>query len=446
MNLLQFFGKKTFPHGVHPPEFKELTSDKKIRCLPFAPKVALPLNQHYGKPAIPVVRKGQEVVRGEMIARADGGMSVPIHASVTGVVENICLMPSARGPRAQSVVIRTHPSSSQIPLEGTPRDIDAMTPQELIQAVQDTGMIGLGGGGFPTHIKLSVPEEHSVDTLLVNGCECEPYLTTDHRVMLENIENLLLGIRIAMKCIGAKRAVIGLEENTRDAMEAIRSRLPKDGSITVEMVKTKYPQGAEKMLTKALLDKEVPSGGYPSEIGVGVYNVATLAHLGELLPRGQGLIERVVTISGSDVKRPGNYLIPIGTPLRFALEQAGYMGEASRLILGGPMMGFTVPSLDVPLTKGVGGLLALEKRAQQSDEKIYPCIKCSLCLKACPIHLNPSQLGLLAAKREYQKMEKEYHLNDCFECGCCSYVCPSNIPLVQYFRIAKALNFERRMQ
>ncbi|MFA5530935.1 MAG: RnfABCDGE type electron transport complex subunit C, partial [Thiohalomonadaceae bacterium] len=288
------------------------------------------------------------------------------------------------------------------------------------------------------------PNDSPMDTLVVNGCECEPYLTTDHRVMLEYTDELLAGIRIAMRVSGAKRAVIGVEDNKLDAVEAIQRKLPEDGSITVQAVTTKYPQGSEKLLVKVLLGREVPSGGFPYQIGVVVNNVGTLAQLGMLLPQSQGLIERVVTLAGPGVKKPGNYIIPLGTPLRFALDYVGYEGDATHIILGGPMMGNTVASLDVPVTKGVTGIVVMpEQERAPETPTIYPCIRCGRCLDACPVKLNPSQMGRLAAKRLYAEMQEKYHLNDCFECGCCSYVCPSNIPLVQYFRIAKAINRER---
>lgn len=444
MGLMRIFKRKTFAHGVHPPEYKEGTAGKPIRRLPFAPRMIIPLSQHFGKPAVPIVHVGQEVVRGEPIARADGFMSVPMHAPVTGIIEGIELMPTSRGPKMLSIILRAYPGAAQRVLYGAPREVEDMTPQEIINAVQDTGMVGLGGAAFPTHVKLSVPQEYPIDTLVVNGCECEPYLTADHRIMLEYTAELITGIRIAMRATGARHAVIGVEDNKLDAVEAIRAALPADGDIRVEAVETKYPQGSEKMLIKALLDREVPSGGYPYQIGVVVNNVGTLAELGKLLPESRGLIERVVTVAGPEVEKPGNYLIPIGTPLRFVLRQVGYTGDAGRIILGGPMMGNTVASLDVPVTKGVSGIVILpDQPADTEATKIYPCIRCGRCLEACPVKLNPSELGRLAAKRQYQVMQEKFHLNDCFECGCCSYVCPSNIPLTQYFRIAKSINRER---
>jgi electron transport complex protein RnfC len=444
MAFFEAFTRKTFGHGVHAPEHKDLTRARPIRRFPFAPRLTVPLSQHIGKPAVPCVRPGQEVVRGEPIALADGFLSVPIHAPVTGMVEAIRLMPSARGPKTEAIVIKTYAADNQQVLYGTPRAIDDLTPAELIRAIQDTGMVGLGGAAFPTHAKLTVPEGYTVDTLVVNGCECEPYITADHRVMLEHADELLTGIRIVLKATGAQRAVIGVEDNKLDALNAIRERLPADGSISVQAVRTKYPQGSEKLLIKVLLDREVPSGGFPYQIGAVVQNVSTLTELGVLLPNGQGLIERVLTITGPGVNKPGNYRVPIGTPLRFVLDEVGFVSDAGRVLLGGPMMGTAIASLDVPITKAVSAIVVLPAQSSTARAlKIYPCIRCGRCIAACPLRLNPSQLGLLAVKREYQVMQERFHLNDCFECGSCTYVCPAHIPLVQYMRIAKALNREQ---
>lgn len=446
MGFFEYLTRRTFSHGVHPREYKDTTSAKDIRRLPFAPRMILPLSQHFGAPSVPIVHKGQEVVRGEPVADADGFMSVPLHAPATGVIEQIGLMPTARGPKTDALVLRLHAGASQRVLYEMPQDIGSMSSGELISAVQNTGMVGLGGAAFPTHVKMTVPQGRSVDTVLVNGCECEPYLTTDHRVMMEYSMDLLGGIRIAMKAVGAERAIIGIEDNKPDAIEALRNELPEGGPVSVGVMRTKYPQGAEKMMIKALLEREVPSGGYPSDVGVSVYNVATLSQIGSLVPQGRGLIERVVTIAGPGIEQPGNYLVALGTSLGFVLEQLGYTGSAKHLILGGPMMGGSVASLDVPVTKGIAAILVLteEEEVSQIPKKVWPCIKCAACVRACPVHLNPAQLGQLAAKREYQLMEEKHHLNDCFECGCCSYVCPSGIPLVHYFRIAKAINRDAR--
>jgi electron transport complex protein RnfC len=322
-----------------------------------------------------------------------------------------------------------------------------MSADELIRAIQDTGLTGLGGASFPTHVKFATPADDAnppVDVLVVNGAECEPYLTADHRVMLEQPENILRGIRLAMAACGAKRAVIGIENNKTDAAELLLSHLREDDKISVETVRVKYPQGAEKMLIMALLGRKVSPGALPRSAGVAVSNVGTLAQLGYLLPRGQGLIERVVTVTGAQVARPGNYIVPLGTPAGFILEEAGVDANHAEIIFGGPMMGMDVAELDIPVSMGVSGVLIRPKpSAGQEPLRIWPCIKCGRCLDACPMFLNPSMLGQLAAGRRYEIMQERYNLSACFECGCCAYVCPSNIPLVQHFRIAKAVNRER---
>jgi electron transport complex protein RnfC len=441
---MSWFNGKSFSQGVHVPEYKEATSHLPIRRLPFSPVLIVPLSQHTGAPAISIVREGQEVVRGEPIAKAGGFVSVPMHAPATGRVERIALAPNANGGVSPAIYIRPYPGASQEVLYSSPQDIDHMTPEQVIAAIQDTGVVGLGGAAFPTHVKMKLPEGKRVDTVIVNGCECEPYLTTDHRVMLEYPVDVLYGARIAMKAIGAKQAIVGVEDNKPDAIAKLRAAAGPYPNITIQSIPTKYPQGAEKILIQVLLGREVPSGGLPSDVGAAVFNVATLAQIGDLLPRHQGLIERVVTITGPGVGKPGNYLAALGTPLRFALEQAQCAPDVASVVLGGPMMGPSVGSLDVPITKGVTGILVLRAAELDAHRKIYACIKCAACVDACPMHLNPSRLGLLARKERFEEMETDFHLTDCFECGSCSYVCPANIPLVQYFRLAKRLNRERK--
>lgn len=450
MKLLSYFRGEAFQRGVHPPSCK-LTAQQKIRRLPFPPRVVVPLSQHIGKVPHPIVKVGQEVVRGEPIARTDDWLSVPHHAPVTGVVEFVGLRPGVRGPWVESIVIRAHPGATQEDLWGQPRDLSAASGGDILQAIWDTGMVGLGGAAFPTHAKLTVPKQAHVHTLVVNGCECEPYLTCDHRVMVEQADDLVAGIRYGMRATGAVRAIVGIEDNKPDARAAVRAAIERagpvpEGEIHAELVPTKYPQGSEKMLIMALFGVEIPAGGLPVSLGMVVNNVGTLAALGRLLPRGRGLTERVVTITGPGVAKPGDYIVPLGTPLRFVLDYAGAPDvDAKQVILGGPMMGQAAASLDVPITKGVSGVLVLrgDDLAGREQLKTYPCIKCAECVESCPMGLNPSQLGMLAAKREYDLMGSQYHLGECFECGCCSYVCPSNIPLVQQFRIAKQILREK---
>lgn len=440
------FFRKSFRHGIHPDPHKGDTAGKPIKRFPFPDRLILHLDQNIGKPSMPIVKKGQEVVRGEPIAVADDFVSVPLHSPATGIVRGIELMPTARGPKTRAILIDVYHGSTQEVLYSVKRPLHIMPRTDLLRAIQETGMVGLGGAAFPTHVKMTLPpgQEYEIDTLVVNGAECEPFLTTDHRVMLEQPEHLIQGVRYALTATEAKKAIIGIEDNKMDAVAAVSAAIHEDDPIEVKAVPAKYPQGAEKMLIKSLLGLEVPPRALPASVGVVVSNVGTLAQLGYLLPRGEGLIERVITVTGAGIKKPGNYRVPIGTPIRFLLEHVGFEGSSAEIILGGPMMGMAASALDTPVTKGMSGILVLdEKSISEEAAHIYPCIKCARCVQACPMYLNPSEMGQLAAKREYERMETDFHLTDCFECGCCSYVCPSNIPLVQYFRIAKAMNRER---
>jgi electron transport complex protein RnfC len=436
---MRLLGLKTFRHGIHPPESKDETRDLPIRQFPFAPVLVIPLVQHMGKPSLAEVQEGQEVTRGQRIARADGFMSVSMHAPASGIVRRIALTPSISGQMTPGVFLEPFPGSTQETAEGTPCPLDTATPDEIIAAIQDAGIVGLGGAAFPTHVKLKIPAGKYVDTLIINGVECEPFLTTDHRVMLEQSDDVFMGVRYLLKVTGAERAIIGIEANKPDAAEHLRAELPSDLPATVEVLRVKYPQGAEKMLITALLGREVPSGGLPIEAHALCTNVATTAEIGRLLPHGRGIQERVITITGSAVKRKGNYRIPIGTPLRFLLEHVGVDQDVNRVFLGGPMMGAAASSLDISITKGTSGVTAFtDSEAERTHQRVEPCIRCAHCLDACPIFLEPAALGALAMNGRYETMADEYHLMDCFECGCCSFVCPSHIPLTQYFRIAKA--------
>jgi electron transport complex protein RnfC len=430
---------KTFRHGIHPPEAKDETSGLAIRQFPFAPLLVVPLLQHTGKPSVPEVREGQRVVRGQRIARADGFLSVSMHAPASGTVRKIALAPAITGRMVPAVYLEPQKGSTQEVAEGKPCPLETATPDEIVAAIQDAGVVGLGGAAFPTHVKLKIPDGESVDTVIVNGAECEPYLTTDHRVMLEQREDIFAGIGYLLKLSGAERAIIAVESNKRDAADHLREGLPAGLPVSVEVLPVKYPQGAEKMLIKALLAREVPSGGLPLAAHALCVNVATTAEIGRLLPHGRGIQERVITITGPAVEHKGNYRIPIGTPLRFLLEQVGVENDVCRVFLGGPMMGAAASSLDIPITKGTSGVVAFdESEAERTHRAVYPCIRCGYCVDACPMFLDPSQLGALARNGEYERMAEEFHLLDCFECGCCSFVCPSHIPLVQQFRISKA--------
>jgi electron transport complex protein RnfC len=436
--MLSLLRKKTFGHGVHPPESKEATRGLPIRQFPFAPLLQIPLVQHLGKPAIPVVQEDQEVTRGEVIGRPDGFMSVAMHAPASGVVRGVGLMPSISGQMVTGVYLEPFASSSQEVAEGTPVPVTA-EPEEILAGIQAAGIVGLGGAAFPTHVKLKIPADKHVDTAIINGVECEPYLTTDHRVMLEQHEDLFEGIRYVLQASGADRAVIAIEANKLDAAQHLREKMPPDIPAEVQVLPVKYPQGAEKMLVTALLGRQVPSRGLPLDVGALCINVATTAEIGRLLPHGRGIQERVITITGPGVEKKGNYRLPIGTPLRFLLDQVNPAPTVTRVFMGGPMMGAAASSLNIPIVKGTSGVVAFteaETGAVQ-DAREYPCIRCGRCVDACPMYLNPSELGLLAKNGEYDRMADDLHLMDCFECGSCAFVCPSHIPLVQHFRVAK---------
>ena len=411
MRPMRLLGLKTFRHGVHPPESKDETSGLAIRQFPFAPLLIVPLVQHMGAPSLPVVEEGQEVSRGQRIARADGFMSVSMHAPASGVVRRIALAPSISGRMVPAVYLEPFPGSTQEVENGAPCPLDTATPDEIIAAIQDAGVVGLGGAAFPTHVKLKIPEGKFVDTLIINGVECEPFLTTDHRVMLEQSRDIFMGIRYLLKVTGAQTVIIAVEANKPDAAEHLRENFPNDLDGSVEVLQVKYPQGAEKMLFSALLGREVPSGGLPLDIHALCCNVATAAQVGHLLPLGQGIHERVITVTGPAVKRKGNYRIPIGTPLRFLLEHVGVEEDVNRVFLGGPMMGAAASSLEISITKGTSGVTAFtDSEAERTHSRVYPCIRCSYCVDACPIFLNPSLLGMLAANEEFSTMAEEHNL------------------------------------
>ncbi|MCB0281885.1 MAG: electron transport complex subunit RsxC [Calditrichae bacterium] len=444
---LSLFSNKTFKHGVHPPETKDATSKMPIRRFPFAPVMIIPLAQHIGAPSVPVVKEGQEVTRGQLIAKATGFVSVPMHAPASGIIRKIGNVPHMSGKMVPGFYLEPFPSSGQEVNEGTPVNPETATPDEIIAGIQNAGIVGLGGAAFPTHVKLKVPEGKTIDTLIINGVECEPYLTTDHRVMLEQGPDIMMGIKYLMRATGAEKTIIGIEANKPDAAEYLNSIIPAGMPVSVKLIPVKYPQGAEKMLITALLGREVPSGGLPIDAHAVVVNVATTAEIGRLLPHGRGIQERVITITGPGVKKKGNYLIPIGTPMRFVLETVGVEDNISEVFLGGPMMGPSISNLDIPIVKGTSGVVVFtDNEAKKRKEKIYPCIKCGACVDACPIFLNPSKLGILAKAEEYDTMVGQYHLMDCFECGSCTYVCPSNIPLVQYFRMSKGIVRKRSVK
>ncbi|HUH12617.1 MAG TPA: electron transport complex subunit RsxC, partial [Longimicrobiales bacterium] len=416
---------------------KHLTEGLPIRRMPWPDEVVLPLRQHAGKPAVPIVRSAQHVERGDTLAEADGFMSVPIHASTAGTVVEVGLWPHADGSMAEAVRIEVDRWSPQLPRPRMVPEWDSLDAAGVVRAVQQGGVVGLGGAAFPTHVKLSPPPDTTLELLLVNGAECEPYLTTDHRTMVEYPERVLFGVRIMMRALSVSRAVIGVERNKPDAIAALRAVLPTDLDVTVQPLTVKYPQGAEKMLIKTVTGREVPSGKLPMHAGAVVQNVGSIAAIAEIFETGLPLIERVVTVSGPGLVRPSNLIVPIGTKLKDLLAYCGGVtDDATEVVAGGPMMGPSIADLEAPVLKGTTGVIVLTA-ADTRARTTYPCISCGRCLDACPVFLNPSLLGKLAQAGRYEEMEGT-HLADCMLCGSCSYVCPSAIPLSQMFGLAKS--------
>lgn len=434
----------TFRHGVHPEEYKELSCHQRIERMPFVEEYTLPLLQHVGAPSRPLVHKGQRVRRGEQIAGAGSYVSVALHAPVDGTVTDIGLYGHPNGQMLPAIRIKAGPFSTQQLDQPLPRPPEEMSKAEFIAAIQQAGIVGLGGAAFPAHVKFNLPEDKPCRYLMLNGCECEPFLTCDHRVMVEYAEELIDGTRMLQQFIQAEKLYIAIEANKPDAVTALRQAAARAGfPLEVVPLQVKYPQGAEKMMISAILGREVPAGRLPIDTGVLVSNVGTVVALSQYFRQGQPLIERVITVTGPAVRRPANVLAPLGTPMRDVVEFCGGItGNATRILLGGPMMGVVQKSLDTPVVKGTSGILVLTGKEVQ-DITTFSCIRCGRCLEACPLFLNPARLGLLARKGLWDDME-DYNALDCFECGACSFACPSGIPLVQSIKVGKAMIRERK--
>jgi electron transport complex protein RnfC len=435
-SLSDLLHRSGFRHGVHPPDSKERTASVPIRRMPFPDEIVLPLRQHAGRPAVPIVRAGDRVERGDTVAEADGFVSAPVHASAAGTVTGIEWWPHPDGSTDRAIRIAVEAFSPQIPRPRIVPRWEGLSPADVVRAVQAAGVVGLGGAAFPTHVKLSPPADTKIELLLVNGAECEPYLTTDHRTMVEYPGRVWFGVRVMMVALGAPRAVIGVENNKPDAIAALRETAPPDLDVEVLGLTVKYPQGAEKMLIHAVTGREVPSGKLPLHVGVVVQNAGSIATIAEVFETGLPLIERIVTVSGPGVRRPSNLIVPVGTKLRDVLAFCGGVtDDATEILFGGPMMGQPQSDLDVPLVKGTTGVVVLTE-AESKAEDVQPCIRCGSCLDACPVFLDPQRLGQLARAGRYEEMA-ESHLGDCMLCGSCSYVCPSRIPLSQMFALAR---------
>ena len=427
---------KTFKKGVHPEEYKHLSEKKSLERLPIPGEVFIPVHQHIGAPCRPLVEKGQEVKTGEIIGQSTGFVSSPVHASISGKVKAVKNFPNPLGVNSLMIHIVGNGEDEWGDLPDETQDWENLNNEEIIGRIQKAGIVGLGGAAFPTHVKLTSPKEKPIDTFILNGCECEPYLTADHRMMVEQTGDVVLGTRILMKVLNVKQAVIGIENNKPDAIEAMEKATKVFDNIEVIPLKVKYPQGAEKMLIKATIDRDVPAGGLPLDVGVVVNNVGTAVAVADAVMRRKPLIERVVTVTGDGIKEPKNVIARIGTPFQNLVDFCGGLTDDTvKIIMGGPMMGVAQHSLNVPVIKATSGILCLTGRTVLKNKE-YPCIQCGTCIGACPMNLLPTSLARYAQAGNWQTA-KDLGIMNCIECGSCAFVCPSKIPLVHQIRIGK---------
>ena len=432
---------KTFPGGLHPPDSKEYSAHKAIETCPLPEELVIPLSQHIGAPAEACVAKGDRVKKGQVIGQAKGFVSVPVHASTSGEVLAVEPRPHPAGKALLAVVIR--PDGEDAWVDGLEEaDPASLTPDEIRDRIRSAGIVGLGGATFPTHVKLSPPEGKTIDTLILNGVECEPYLTADHRLMLEQSERILDGVAILKKALGVETALIGIEANKPDAIEMMKKACAGKG-IEVVPLEVKYPQGAEKQLILAATGREVPSGGLPMDVGVVVQNVGTAAAVSDAVRLGRPLIERIATVTGPCVVEPKNLRVRIGASLSHLVEFCGGLKEEpAKIIMGGPMMGQTQLSLDVPAIRGTSGVLLLGE-GDVDPKEAGPCIRCGRCVRVCPARIMPTTIAAYARLDLIDEAEA-FDAMDCIECGCCTYTCPASLPLVQSIRYAKAAILAKR--
>ena len=443
--LRLFPGPGTFAHGVHPPQCKELSADAPIEIVPAPERVILPLQQHIGGPCTPLVKPRQTVVFGEMIGKGEAFVSAALHAPVAGVVQKMAMATLANGRHMQAIVIKTEGEQlSGQDLWDTlygghwpQKSYQTMAPEKISAAIHDAGIVGLGGAAFPTHVKITPSDQKPIHALIVNGCECEPYLTTDYRLMVEAPEAIVSGALLAARAVGAKKAYIGIENNKLEAVASLR-RAAAGAGIKIAVLKTKYPQGSEKHLIKAVLNREVPLGGLPSDIGVAMTNVATVTSVARGIMRNIPLTHRIVSVTGGGIVEPKNLLVPIGIPMGRLIEQCGGLKKtAARIVAGGPMMGFAFTNPGIPVTKGTSGITVLNHEEIQEVAQ-SACVRCGRCVDVCPMNLVPTKVAM-AARFKDLNLARKYNIMACFECGSCAYICPAGLPLVQNIRTGKAL-------
>ncbi|MCD7834654.1 MAG: electron transport complex subunit RsxC [Lachnospiraceae bacterium] len=419
--------------GVHPLERKEFTEHLALQKFPEPEVVAIPLSMHAGAPANPIVAVGDTVKVGQKIGESAGFISSPVHSSVSGTVIAIETRGHATRGTCPAVVIQSDGKNTLDESIQPHKPLEELTPEEIIDIVREAGIVGMGGAGFPTSVKLKPAKP--VDTILLNGCECEPLLTADHRVMLEFADDVVFGLRAIVKTVGAERGLIVIEDNKQDAIELMKEKVAGYDNLDVVVAKTKYPQGAEKMLIKRVLKRQVPSGGLPADVGCVVSNISTTKAISDAIQKGMPLIERVVTVTGERLKNPGNFIVKIGTNTKDLIDYCGGVDSECEITYkaGGPMMGFTLTDLNVPIMKGSNGIIAVD--TEHSKEQ--PCIKCGRCVDVCPMELSPLYFAKYADEENWQAM-KEKNVMDCVECRSCEYICSSKIPLVTKIKAGKA--------
>nr|WP_320023886.1 electron transport complex subunit RsxC [uncultured Acetobacterium sp.] len=428
---------KSFRGGIHPNDSKSYTADKPVVTAPLPGKAIIPVQQHAGAPCAPIVAKGDLVKKGQLIATTDAFVSANVHASISGKVTDIGEYPHPIFGTCTAIVIENDGQDEWV--EGLPlkRDWQTLSADEVRKIIREAGIVGMGGATFPTHVKMAPPADKKIDVFILNAAECEPYLTADHRMMLEEGDRIVTGVKIMMKTLGVTKGIVGIEDNKKDSIEAMTKAFAGTG-VDVVGLPTKYPQGAEKMLIAVLTGKEVPSGGLPMDVGAVVSNVGTAAAVCDAVTQGIPLIERVTTISGKAIKEPKNILVRVGTTFSDAIDFCGgFVSQPEKIILGGPMMGTAQSTIDLPIIKGTSGILAFaEGEANTGTES--PCIRCGRCLDACPMGLNPSMLSILGERDLYHEAKEDYALLDCIECGSCVYTCPAKRNIVQYIKYCKA--------
>ncbi len=428
-------GLFTFSGGVHPPHSKHFTEDQKIELCRVPDVVVIPLQQHIGAPCEPLVKSGDTVKLGQKIGQPKGFVGAPVHSSVSGVVKSIEMCNSSVGGKVLSVVIQNDGTDTGVEPD-IPGNIDQLDPAQLKSIVLEAGIVGMGGAAFPTHVKLSPPADKKIDTVILNGAECEPYLTSDYRLMIETPEQIIGGLKIIMKILGVSNGIIGIEDNKPKALQSVRRAAAEEKNIKVVSLRTKYPQGAEKQLIYAITKRMVPSGGLPMDVGVVVNNVGTAAAIHKAVTLGEPLYQRIVTVSGGAVKEPKNLLVRIGTTFKDVIDFCGgLVEEPAKVISGGPMMGIAQHTLDVPVVKGTSGILVLTKKEAELPEP-SACIRCGKCVEVCPINLMPLHLSNASLKGNMEEAEA-LHAMDCIECGSCSFICPAKRPLVHSIKVAK---------